>query len=143
MKLFRMLIVLAIAFAAACNHAPSPMVPAVEQPQGLTQQEALEYELSLPSTFTRLGLSHVYDSGITTAEIAARKNRYDVIYGTSYPAMWRAADPSALVAGYYIINEDSVAISHRGLPFWQQFKGRPDYIPGSWILYACTPALSS
>lgn len=128
---------------SACGQPSSLSTP----PAGM-QPEAADFAVPQEAgtaaigvnTRARIGVAHVFDQGITPAQIAAAKNRYDVVWGTSIPDTWHAADPVAWVSPYYILNMDRVAISGRGLPFWQQFRGRPDLTPGSWILYACTPS---
>ncbi len=138
------------ALLSACGRMQPPATPAVPNDAAAAQSAMMVNDalpqlapaLSTPigvSTTGRVGVAHVFDQGITEAEIAADKNRYNVEWGTAIPAVWRAADPAAWVSRYYILNEDNVGISGRGLPYWQQFRGRPDLIPGSWILYACTP----
>jgi len=118
----------------------APQAPAADQTasqpttlaQGVTPAlSALATAVGV-STATHIGVAHVFDSGITTAQIAASPNRYNVVWGSFNPGPWRAADPAALVSRYYILNQDSSAISGRSLTWWQQ--NNP-----SWILYACTP----
>ena len=92
-----------------------------------------EDPLALASTASRIGVAHIFDSGITAAEIASYRNRYDVVWGSFNPAPWRDADPNALVSRYYIMEEDNVSISGRTLSWWKA------HDPG-WILYACTPS---
>jgi hypothetical protein len=87
----------------------------------------------MASTWGRIGVGHVFDSGITTTEIASLPNHFDVIWGSFSPNPWRSADPSALVSRYYILEEDAENISKHTLSWWQA--NHP-----SWILYACTPS---
>lgn len=152
MKLLRVWTITIVGLLCACGQAQSPTTPPVMN-EPVTPQSEAAFDNALPqlaqpsstaavgvSTLGRIGVAHIFDQGITVTQITAAKNRYNVVWATGIPTTWRAADPAAFVSRYYILNEDSVGISGRGLPYWQQFKGRPDYNPGSWILYACTPS---
>jgi hypothetical protein len=86
----------------------------------------------MASTWGRIGVGHVFDSGITTAEIGGLPNHFGIIWGSFAPGPWRAADPAALVSRYYILAEDAENISRHTLAWWEA--NHP-----TWILYACTP----
>ncbi len=119
-----------------CSHssAPGPLPATEDQPLTIDSQQPLSSRLSadaVTSTAARIGIAHIFDNGITTSQIASYPNRYDVIWGSFNPGPWRAANPSALVSLYYILEEDNVTYSKRTLAWWQA--NHPD-----WILYACT-----
>jgi hypothetical protein len=91
------------------------------------------------STYGRIGLAQIFDdfstdgAQMTTAQILADANRYDLVWGSFNPQPWRTGNPQALVSRYYIIEEDNELVSGNNLQWWLQ--NHPD-----WILYACTSA---
>lgn len=67
---------------------------------------------------------------MSSSQISADANRYDIVWGSFNPQPWRSANPRALVSRYYIVSEDNILVSGNNLSWWQQ--NHPD-----WILYAC------
>lgn len=88
------------------------------------------------SSYGRIALAQIFDyfpndgTTMSAAQISADAGRYDTVWGSFDPQPWRSNNPQALVSRYYLMEEDSVAISGHGLQWWQQ--NHPD-----WILYAC------
>ncbi len=122
---------------SSCSHSsstPGPLPATEDQPMTIDAQQPLSSRLSadaVTSTAARIGIAHIFDNGITTTQIAAYPNRYDVVWGSFNPGPWRAANPSALVSLYYILEEDNVSYSKHTLAWWQA--NHPD-----WILYSCS-----
>ncbi len=56
--------------------------------------------------------------------------RYDVVWGSTEPGVWRSAHSAMDVSLYLIMGLDRNEITHRSLSWWQS--NHP-----SWILYAC------
>ena len=68
---------------------------------------------------------------MSSSEISADAQRYNLVWASFDPQPWRSSNPQALVSRYYIPLEDNELISGHNLQWWQQ--NHPD-----WILYACT-----
>lgn len=109
---------------------PTPTPISTSTP-GSTPTPSASYPPSgIPNTAGRIGLAQIFDSYLGASEIASNASRYDLVWATSRPTLWRSAHPATIGARYYILEEDNTIISGLDLAWWQ--KNHPD-----WIMYAC------